>query len=309
MANQVVQWFHELRDNPLLNRPSEEAPRERIVLSRVFRRLWLVFVRNLDHYRDVLEPLKYNPDFKFQEYYAIITFTIFLFEETGGVVYEDRELIEKIMLLSFIDQIVDTPEMGISVAYRIGFYVFGGVKCGNIPPALEKDVEHVRKILGNSQYKKDLFAYMMKLGKIEKKLDACTTNCEYRDHRLHSNCLMLWDMFDWGSPELVFALNCAGVITDDFLDLVKDMTCRRVYIEPENTEMYISIAQDCTRIFNCWVPYDISPYLPMYAAFLRSVALFSFERPEDFALVVRGARIRLFAIITLAVSVVIRVSG
>lgn len=300
MADKVVPWFHELRDG---NRSFLDTRRERADLGKIFRRVWLVFVRNLGHYADLLEPLKFNPDFKFQEYYMIITFTIFLFEETGGVVYDDREIFEKVMLLSFIDQIVDHPEMGISVAYGIGFYVFRGVKCGGVPPALESDVEHVKNIIDRSPYKSELFKYMTNLGKIEKKLAACKSSAEYRDHRLHSNCQMLWDMFDWGSPEIVFAINCAGVITDDLLDLVKDTAFGKVYLDPDNTEVYISVAVDCVRIFNRWIPYDLAPYLPFYAAILRAVAVFSFERPDEFPVVLRGSRVCIFSFLVLGVCV------
>lgn len=306
MADKVVPWFHGLRDNPVGKTPVRETRRDRADFGKIIKRMWLVFVRNLEHYAEVLEPLEYNPDLKFQEYYTIIAFTMFLFEETGGIVYDDREIIEKAMLLSFIDQIVDHPEMGISVAYGIGIYVFRGVKCGGVPPALEADVEHVKKIVERSPHKSELFAYMMRLGKIEKKLASCKTSEEYRDHRLHSNCQMLWDMFEWGSPEVVFALNCAGVITDDLLDLVKDMEFGRVYLDPDNTEAYISAAADCVRIFNRWIPYDLSPYIPFYTAILRAIAVFSFERPDELPAVLRGARVRLYSFFVLGA---IRVRG
>lgn len=286
MSEKVVDWFRRLEKNRV-DPPARAAPRPRVKLSAVVRRYWRIFAENLGLYEEILRPMRHNPEMKFEQYYAIIVMTVFIFEETGGIVYDVRGAVLKALLLSFVDQIVDCPEMGIRVAFDVGFYIFRDVKC-DVPELIAADVEHVRRAVRGSPYKAELFKYMMDLGKIEKRIEKCRTIEDYRDLRLHSNCQMIWDMFDWGSPEIVFALNCAGVITDDVMDMATDA---KVYITRDNLDGYIAAVHACLHVVNSHLAYDISPYFKLYTVFLKSVATLAIASPADIARVTRGARV------------------
>lgn len=280
MADKVFEWFR------ILDEPVKPNGKPVVRVSQIVLRYRNVFRRNLHNYYDILEPLAFNPDAKYEMYYALFTFAIFLFEETGGIMYDEETVLCKAMLLAFIDQLVDDKRFGLKTAVQVGMYVFKGTPC-KIPGELQTDVAHVKTLLAGRSNKDELYRYMIGLGDIERKLFTCQTIEEYTSLRMQSNCLMLWDMFDWKDSETVYALSCAGVISDDFLDLCVD---EKVYITKQNIEHYISKAVKCCAVFNGKLEYDMFPYFPLFRTTLRALGTYSLDNPVDAADVFVGIK-------------------
>lgn len=287
MAENVVAWFDRITPRAVpdhqVRGPDPSRPRVRFadVLTRYAR----VFARNLPRYNLMFAPMRHGPGNKYEEYYAMFTLTIFIYEEIGGVCYDEDRVLEKALLLAFIDLIVDDPRMGIETAFRVGFHVFRGAPC-EVPAEIREDTDHVRRVVSASSDKEGLFRYMIELGEVEKRLSACASG-DYRDLRLVSNCKMLLGMFEWPDPEPVYALNCAGVVTDDVLDLATDET---TYITAANLDACVDKAAASLEALNAHLPYDAEEYIPLYATGLRIIARAALESPGDASLAFSGAR-------------------
>lgn len=271
MSEKVVGWFHNLDE------PVKSNGKPVVKFSEVVMRYRDVFMRNLHNYYDILEPLTYNPEAKYEMYYVLFTFAIFLYEEMGGILYDEDVVLCKAMLLAFIDQLVDDKRFGLRTAFQIGMYVFKGVPC-KVPPVLKTDVDHVKTLLDGNPNRQELYQYMMGLGDIENELYKCRTIDDYTRLRMQSNCKMLWDMFDWGDSETVYALSCAGLVCDDFLDMCVD---DKVYITKENMDHYITKSLRCCAVVNRKLAYDMYPYFPMYGTSLRALGVYSLDNPVD----------------------------
>lgn len=281
MAEHVVAWFDRI---PGAAAP-EPRPRPPARFADVLYRFSRVFSRNLPRYTLAFEPMRHDPGLKYEQYFALFTLAIFLYEEMDGVCYDEDQVLEKALLLAFIDTVVDDPGMGLDVAFRVGFFVFRGVPC-DLPLEIERDVEHVRRVVDASRDKEALFRYMIELGEIEKRLWGCPRS-DYPALRLVSNCQMLLGMFEWSDPEAAYALSCAGVVSDDVLDLATDET---TYLTPENLDAYVGKAAACLHEIDSRLAYDTRPYIPLYAAGLRVLARAALEAPDDARIAFVGAR-------------------
>lgn len=262
----------------------------------MFSRFARVFAENLPHYDSMLRPMRYNPGLKYEEYYFFSVFTMFLYKETGGIIYDSDKAILQGMLVAFIDQIVDDPGMGFEIAYRVGMYVFRGVAC-EVPPEIRKDAEHVRSVLKSSRHTEELFRYMVGLGEIEKSVIRCKRDSDFFELRIQSQCKTLWGMCEWDRSETVYALACASVILDDVLDLATD---ERVYISKDNLGHYASKFVACLGSFNKSLAYDMGEYFDLFGCIVRLLARLSLENPRDVSRALGGARVLALSLFVLA---------
>ena len=221
-----------------------------------------------------------------ESYYFYTTLMLVLFELTGGIVYDEETTYIKNVLIAFIDQIVDDPNMGLRDAFHAFFYIFGK-KGIQQPRILHEDCNSIKKLIEKSEGRQEVYQFLYRLGEIEKKISECRTKEEFLNFRLESNCEMMWNFCDWKDADTVYSISCIATITDDIIDLEED---EHLYINEENLDFHISKLKMCLEIFNQKMEYDCSDYIPLIVTAFKSLALYTWKEKGNSNRVFSGLR-------------------